>query len=128
MTNRSNDPVADHAREVIRQAIADAKQIRTLNIEDVLKQPVSIDGLSLDSHVTIIVRQVGNAAPEVDYVDVRSVSIIPNGPEWNPILIENFESRHKSQYKAFVAAVEAEALKQAKNAPDSAWDYETDGE
>lgn len=128
MTYRSNDPVADHARNVLQNERIDARTIRTLKLDDVLKQPVSIDGLPLDSHVTVIVRQAGTHEMEIDYCDVRSVHV--NATEidfaWSPIEIFNFEAKHKSQYKKFVAAVEAEAIRQAKAAPDSDWSYESD--
>lgn len=118
----------DLARAIHRHCETRDAEPATWSTDDLLsgQEPPEVrPGVRLDARVKAVVRRDTDGTLELDSLDIGDVYLKPDS--YDDILLldqEALKTRHKALWEAFQVWLEAEALKQAEAAPDTAWELQ----
>lgn len=81
---------------------------------------ITVGGTNLNARVKVIVHKTGNDL-EVDYLDVRWISVI--SADGTELLLDQdaFKTSHRRLYEDFIAQVELRAMQVASGVPEADW-------
>jgi len=125
-----DDAIAAHESQTFaawsKQQDADGRQ--TICFDDLLETgPLSVDGVTLDATVEVTLsREHRRDVPTLQSFGLCKVYLhVESYPDLLELDFEQFRTRHKALYKAFLCACESYAVKRASEAPDGDWTSET---
>ena len=123
---RHINPIVDYN---LRQAELDRREANSfceLTLDDVLDEPVEIDGMQFDIKVRAdFVKDGEHGSIEISYIDFGEVYAYLSGLSDPHMLLnqEQFKSRHSSTYKKLIKAVTDLAIKKASASNDWTEEY-----